>query len=53
MGSDFGEELNSRDTQETDATRPGNQMDFRVTERVKDKAQFSGLSNGMDDSGSH
>lgn len=54
LGSDYGEELSSRDTtQEIDATRPGNQTDFGVREKVKDKAQFSGLSKRMDDSIAH
>lgn len=53
VGSDYGEELNTRDTQDVDATRPGNHTDFGVREKVKDKAQFSGLRNRVDDSISH
>lgn len=53
VGSGHGEALNSRDIQEVDATRLGNQIDFGVRAKVRDKAQVSSLSNRTNDSISH
>lgn len=40
VGRGHGGALNSRDSQEIDATRLGNQRDFGMRTNIKDKARF-------------